>query len=209
MVCDWPLRDDLAVSQGRDTVASTVEAVQVVRHHEDREPKRALERQDEIVELGGRDRVEAGSRLVEEHDLGIEGQRARQGHALGHAAGKLGGELAAIRGLEAHHFELGGGNLIHQPFRQLEVFPHGKLHVLPRGERGEQRALLEQDAPPPLNGAELVLCRFFPVDSESFDAAAPPGQQADDGSHQHGLAAARAADHAQDFAPVDIERNAL
>ena len=43
-------------------------------------------RADEFVEIAGRDRVEPGGRLVEEHDLGIERQSAGERHALGHAA---------------------------------------------------------------------------------------------------------------------------
>ena len=58
-------------------------------------------------------------------------------------------------------------------------------------------------------GAELLLARFSRSVPKSFDAAAPPGQQADDRAHQHRLAAARAADHAQNFAPVDVERKPL
>ena len=41
---------------------------------------------DQLVECGGADRVEAGGRLVEEQDLGVERQRPRQAGALAHAA---------------------------------------------------------------------------------------------------------------------------
>ncbi len=75
---------------------TTMEAFQVVGHHEDREAERALQRPDQGVELRRRDRIEARGRLVEKDDLGIEGQGAGQRHALGHAAGKLRGKLVAI-----------------------------------------------------------------------------------------------------------------
>ena len=150
-----PSATTLPSAKRSDTVASKVEAVQVVRHHEDREPERALERQDEIVELGRGDGVEAGRRLVEEDDLGIERQRARQGDALGHAARKLGGKFIAIGASEAHHFELGGRDLVHEPLRDsLRYSRMGNCDVLPRGERREQGALLEQYAPSSLDRAQ-------------------------------------------------------
>ena len=55
--------------------------------------KRALQGADQLVEVGGADRIEAGGRLVEEDDVGVERERTRQRHALDHAAGKLGREL--------------------------------------------------------------------------------------------------------------------
>ena len=43
------------------------------------------------------DRVEAGGGLVEQHHLGVEGERAGQRHALAHAAGEVRGHLAPRR----------------------------------------------------------------------------------------------------------------
>ena len=46
-------------------------------------------------------RVECGSGLVEQHDLGAHGERAGDGHTLLLAAGELGGHLAGL-GVDAH-----------------------------------------------------------------------------------------------------------
>ena len=54
-------------------------------------PKVLLQGSYQLVELAGADRVEAGSRLIQKHDLRIERQRARKRHALDHTAGKFGG----------------------------------------------------------------------------------------------------------------------
>ena len=79
--------------------------------------------------------------------------------ALGHAAGQLRGKLVAVGGRQPHHLELGERHLSHQRLRQVEILAHRELHVLQRRQRGEQRALLEQDAPAPLDGPPLGLAR--------------------------------------------------
>ena len=110
-----------------------------------------------LVELGGADRIEAGGGLVEEDDVGIERERARERHALDHAAGQLGGIFAAHVGVKADHFQLGHRDLLDEPRRQIEIFADRELHVLQRRKRREQRALLEQYAPAPLDRAPLAL----------------------------------------------------
>ncbi len=94
-----------------DAVADGVEAVEVVGDHEDGEPERLLQRADEIVEIAGRDRIEPGGRLIEEHDLRVEGERSRQRDALRHAARQLGGEFVGRVLRESDQFEF----LRHQP----------------------------------------------------------------------------------------------
>jgi len=60
------------------------------------------------------------------------------------AAGQFRRVFAAHIRAQAHHFQLGEGDFVHQP----QILAHRELHVLQRGERGEKRALLEQHAPP-------------------------------------------------------------
>ena len=111
---DFPDGDDLAVAEHRDPVADGEQAVEIVRDHEHREAERFLQRGDEIVEIAGRNRIEARGRLVEEDDLRIERERARERHALGHAAREFGGvlvggvlrqsdQLQFLRGQPVHH----------------------------------------------------------------------------------------------------------
>src|SRR3984957_9582315 len=201
--------DDAAFGQHRDAVANRVQAVEIVGHHEDAQAQRALQGADQCVELGGADRIEARSRLVEENDIGIERQRACQRNALDHAAGQLGGIFAAHIGVKPDHFQFGERNLLDQARRQVEIFADRKLNVLQRRERREQRALLEQHAPAPLDRAQLFIVDGGEVGAEHFDAAVALGQQPDDGAHQHRLAGARAADEAEDLAFEHVERRAV
>jgi hypothetical protein len=106
--------DHAALRQHGDAIADRVQAVEVMGDHEHAQSQRALQRADQFVELGGADRIEAGRRFVEENDVGIERERARQRHALDHAAGKLGRIFAAHVGAQADHFQLGQRDLLDQ-----------------------------------------------------------------------------------------------
>ena len=50
---------------------------------------------DQLAQQRGADRVQAGVGLVEEHDVGLEHERAREAGALAHAAGELVRHLVA------------------------------------------------------------------------------------------------------------------
>ena len=62
-------RDHLPVGEHRDTVADGVERVEIVRDQEDGEAEPLAKLDDQLVEGGGADRIEAGGRLVEEQQL--------------------------------------------------------------------------------------------------------------------------------------------
>jgi hypothetical protein len=103
---DRPHLDDFPVGEGGDAIADRVQAIQIVRHHKDREAKRLLQGRNQRVEIAGRYRVKAGGRFVEEYDLGIESESARQRGAFCHSAGQLGGKLVPVIGGEPDHFKL-------------------------------------------------------------------------------------------------------
>src|SRR5262249_21521196 len=84
-----------------------------------------------------------------------------------------------------------------------------ELHVLAHRERGEERALLKQDAPAALDRALRLHGRFAEIDAEHLDEAGALGHQADDGAHQHRLAGARGPDEAEDLAAQHVERKSV
>src|SRR5882672_4272017 len=174
-------------------------------YHENGQPQSTLKRADELVEVAGADRVEARGRLVQEDQFGIERERPRQRHSLDHAAGKLRRIAIGDFGAQAHHAEFGHHDFVEQALRELEIFAHRKLDVLPHRERREQRALLKQDAPSPFDAAPLMRVGLVEIDAEHLDAAGDLGHQADDGARQHRLARTRRADEAEDLAALDVE----
>src|SRR5215207_4531223 len=197
--------NDLTVPQIGDAVAGRIKAVEIVGYHENRQAQSALQGAHQLVEVPGADRIEPRGRLVQKHQFGIERERARQRHALDHAAGVFGRKTVGDLGLQADHAELGHHDLVEQPLRNLKILAHRKLDVLPHGERGKQRALLEQDAPAPLDAAALGGTRRVEIDTEYLDAAADLRHQADDGARQHRFSGARGPDKSQNLAALDVE----
>src|SRR5579862_5154206 len=86
---------DLLVDQHRDAVADREQRIEVVRHQKHGEIEAGLQIADQLVEIGGGDRIKPGGRLVEKQDLRIERKGARQPGALAHAARELRGNLSA------------------------------------------------------------------------------------------------------------------
>ena len=112
-----------------------------------------------------------GGRLVEENDLGIERQRARQRGALDHAAGKFGRELSRRIARQADQLDLEQRQFVHQRLRQVEIFAHRHLHVFLHRQRRKQRAVLEQHAEPHVELHPLGLARLVEIDAEQLDRA--------------------------------------
>ena len=86
-----------------------------------------------------------------------------------------------------------------------EVLLERDLHVLAHRQRGKQRPALEQDAPAAAHADILVGIGLRHGAPEHLDLALVRGLQADDRAHQHALAGARPADHADDFAAAHLE----
>src|ERR1700757_4275150 len=68
---------ELFIDQNRDAVADGKQRVEIMGYHEYRETQTASQIANQLVELPGRDRVEAGGGLVEEDDIGVEREGAR------------------------------------------------------------------------------------------------------------------------------------
>src|SRR5918999_1967843 len=83
-----PVADEaeLAVGQQRDAVADAARQRDVVGDHGGGDAELLLDRVDERADGGRGDGVEARGRLVEQHHLRIERERAGEGHALAHAS---------------------------------------------------------------------------------------------------------------------------
>ncbi len=204
-----PFHQDLLLAEHGDAVAGLEQAVEVVRHHVDGQTQRVAQGHDELVEIGGADRVEAGGRLVEEDDVGVERQGSGQRRALDHAARKLGRILLRRVGRETDEVDLEAGQFVHQLGRDVEILAHRNLDVLEHRERGEERALLEEHAPTLLDAEARGFVGPLVVDAEDLDRAALLGVEAEDGAQEHGLAGAGRADEAQDLAPAHVERQAV
>ena len=90
--------EDPAAVEERDLVDELRERHDVGRYREHGRAGPRLVGGEQVVDLLRRDRIEAGGRLVVDHDLGVGDGRARDADALLHAARQLAGELVLAAG---------------------------------------------------------------------------------------------------------------
>ncbi len=115
----------------------------------------------------------------------------------------------SVGGKPAHH-DLVGCDLVEQRAvdRGIE-FLDRDLDILGDGQRREQRAALEQDAPALADIDRLGLVAPDRRFAEHEDLARERGLEPDDRAHQHRFAGARSADHAEDLAAPHVEIEAV
>ncbi len=106
-------------------------------HHGEAEAR--AHREDELVELHGAHRIEAGGGLVEEEQVGLEGHGPSDGGALLHAARDLGGVMVLVP-LQAHEAELGADDGVDRAFGKIGPLGEGERHVLSDGHRAKERS---------------------------------------------------------------------
>ena len=82
--------------QHHELVAKPPRARDVVCDHDDGRSAFLFQLEQQRVDLVGRNRIEAGARLVDEQDRRIERQRARETRALPHAARQRRGHLVVL-----------------------------------------------------------------------------------------------------------------
>ena len=142
--------------------------------------------------------IERGQRLIEQEDVGLKHQRARQGDALALAAGELRGAAGFLAG-EADQF---------QGFAHAAIDLCGamtletELHVAARGEVRKQGVILE-------HGADVALIRLALIDDLAVEQDVAGGGllEAGDQAQRGGLAASGRAQQGEETAPRNGERD--
>ena len=199
-------RDHLFVRNHRHPIADFIQRIQIVGDQEYREIERLLQFGNQRIERRGADRVEASSGLIEEQHFGIERQRARQSGTLAHPARQLRRIAAGGVGWQARQQHFVARDLVPQFVVDFRVeFLERHFDVFAHGQRREQRSALEQHTPARTDVDIVVIARIGDRAAEHFDRAFLGDLQPDDRAHQHRLARARTADHADDLAAPHIE----
>ena len=139
--------------------------------------------------------VKRGERLVHQQDLWLRRQRARHGHPLPHAARQLGG-IPPLESLEPHELDELPRPLVPLGSRQAHYFQR-KRDVIDQVAPREGRFLLEDHADRRMRPAHSF--------ARNHNRAVIAVEQAADDVEQRRLAAARWADHADEFARRDGE----
>ncbi len=163
----------------------------------------------EIVDLRGRDRVEAGGRLVEQEQRRAGDHRAGQRGALAHAARELARQLALAAGQADFAQAIGHGALDFVVGEIVAQAAQREGDVLADGHEVEERVVLEQHADERADGRQRV--RRLGRDASAVDAhlALVGGTQAAQELEQHALARGGRPDQAQRLAGAQRQVQAL
>lgn len=188
--------DFLAALEDEDVRADFLEQVEQMGAEDDRRSvARALE--DGVFHPADAEGIEAGERLVEEHDLrGVE-QAARDRELLFHAAGELAGKLVGF---------VGDLELLKKRLRERFVVADAvdagdEIEVLTDGEIIEEPGFVGEERERALGGqrggGEVV--------TGDAEGAGAGGNDAGEAAERGGFAGAVGADEAEDFAWANEE----
>src|SRR3954453_9555248 len=163
---------------------------------------------DQLAEKRGADRVETRVRLVEENDLRVQHQRARETGALAHTARELVRHLVA-GAAEADLAEAAIADLGDLVLGLVGVLAQRECHVVVDVHRAEERAVLEEDAELLAHLEEVVVAHVRDRLAVDEDVTVVRVEQADHVLDADGLTGSgRAQDH-RDLVVRDAEVEAV
>ena len=209
MVVHRALGDDLAVGERGDAVADGCRLSRSWVTMKTVRPSVCCSVADQRVEFAGGDRIEPGGRLVEKNDLRIERQRARQRRRAWSCRRTARRDTCRRPSpVSPTISSLASASSSSSRCERSRYSRIGNWTFWRDGERREQRALLEQDAPAPLD-RRAARCRSTrsEVDGRTLRIVAwRLGMRPMMRAQEHRFAAARAADEAEDLAAPHVER---
>ena len=171
-----------------------------MRHHDHgHAPARQIDHdvEDLVDHLG----VQGGGGLVEQHRLGVHGERAGDGDALLLAAGELRGDLMRL-GRDAHALEQLHRALLRLGLGQAQHLDRADRHVLQDAHVREQIEALEHHAELGAHGGELAAL-LRQRDALDEHLAGVDGLEAVDRAAHRGLAGTGRPDDDEDLAAGD------
>ncbi len=143
------------------------------------------------------DGVERAERLVEEHHVGIDGERAGDLDTLFHAAGEF-MRVGLLKTFQSDHLDI-----VSDPLRAIGPRKSGETEadVAFDGEPGEDTALLKDE-----DAARIGTADDLAVDA---DFAFSGLEKTSDGAEESGFATARGTKKADEFAVADLDVDVL
>src|SRR5439155_20353524 len=121
---------------------------------------------EQLAQIRGTHRVQAGIRLVTQDDLRVQNQRTSQSSPFTHTAGNLAWQFV-FRAEKADHVHLFQHNAPDFRFLLAGVLTQWEGDIVENVHRAEQRAVLKKDAEQPPNGVHVALAAradVHPVD---------------------------------------------
>src|SRR3954454_20015461 len=193
-----PGLDDAALPQDGDVLRDAPRAHDVVGDDDVRAAVLLVDLLDELAQERGAHGVEAGVGLVEEHDVGVEDERAGEAGALAHAARQLVGHLVDGLG-QAHLAQAAVDDVADLVLALVGVLAQREGDVVVEVHRAEQRAVLEEDAELLAHLEQLGVLHVRHRLAVDEDVALVGIQQADHVLDAHRLPRARRAEDHRDL----------
>src|SRR6185436_5291783 len=200
--------DHTAAAQHHGAVGDRADALELVRHHDERDPERRAEREQRLVDRGRDDRIEARRRLVDEHQLGIEDRRARERDPLALAARQV-RRHAPAEPVQADGGEPQRDHLADHGPGQLRQLAQRQRDVVRDRHRAEQRVLLERHARAAQEAPARLRRQLVERLVEQPELAGERRQEARERAQERRLPAARAAEQREDLARLDAQIDVL
>ena len=180
-------------------VAEEDRLLDVVGDEQDRLLRRLRDLVELLAERDARLRIDGRERLVHQHHFGIRGERARDGHALLHAAGEL-VRILLLEADEAHHLDVAAHGLLALGLRDaLDLEPVRDVPI--DGAPRQDREFLEDDP----------AIRAGPFHRPAVEQHVPTRgrDEAGDDREQRALAAPARPDDGEQLALRDVEVDAV
>jgi len=196
---------DVLVEQHGDTITNRIEAVQIVRHHDNGEAEAVVQPFDEFVVVGRADRVEAGGRLVQEQQLWSRASARARLARLRMPPESSEGFLSPVSGGRPTRATLRAAMSRMVCSSSPACSRIGTMMFSDTDSEEKQGTVLELHA-----GAALYVALGLPVQlasvlSQDFDGALGRVVEADDGAQQHGFAGPRSTHKADNLATKYVE----
>ena len=195
---------DVAAVEENDAIGDQEGAGEFVRHHDHSHGVGFFEVQDEIVDAGGGDGVEARGGFIEEQDVGIHGQRAGECGAFAHASAEL-RRAVVLEAAEAHLFQLDANHDLDGSGLEGGVFEQGQGDVFADPQGADQCPALKGQTDLLADGVHLAGRSPGDVGAIDMHLAGRRFFEAHQRPEQGTLAGAGAAEHDYGFAGKDIE----
>src|SRR5580704_10585262 len=193
----------LAIEQ--DAVAGDSENTgELVRDHDDGRAEAIVQIKDQIVEQTRADWIESGGWFVEEDDLGIQCDCARESGALVHTAANLAG-VEILETLESDQGEFERSDLANLGGTEVGELAERQADIFGQGHRTPQSAALVKNAEAPQDGFAFTGIRFAEAFALVEDFAVGRLEESDHMAQQSALAGARTAHDDEDGAARDGE----
>src|SRR4051812_2597484 len=194
-----PRLHDPALPEDRDVVRDPPRRHDVVRDDAVGPAVLLVDLHDQLAQQCGAHGVQARVGLVEQHDVGVQHQRARESGALSHAARELVRHLVD-RPAQPDFLEPAHDDLRNLLLALVRVLAEREGRVVIHVHRAEQRAVLEQDSELLAHLEQLVVGHVGDRLAVHEDVALVGVEQADHVLDAHRLARARGAQNHRDLA---------